>query len=344
MIFSCFSIGIEVEVIKNPKPTCFEKKEMYVPLKMVNMISGEESESENFLGEGRWVTADGNGNVFVSDRIFTEIFKYDKDLNFKKRFGSRGEGPGEFTSHRFSGGIRINICDNNYLYAKDPGSGRVTVFDLNGKYITDHKTYFRYSFNPEADKAGNLYVPSINGGVIDIFDKKMTLTGVLLDDKALLEFLYYEPGSKIKEFFTKPYVDNIKFSLLNNDMLIIYIFHSSTVYLLQNRKLKKKFYIWPEKEMEPYKKHLHEVYKQGDDMYVNFAVNFFIDEDDKQFFYLQFGLDKVNRIIPVYKFDLSGQLKQIYYVRHKEGNILSFEYKRNNIFYGVVDGSVFLYR
>ncbi|MCK4762639.1 MAG: hypothetical protein KAW12_10620 [Candidatus Aminicenantes bacterium] len=344
IILSLFSFGIEIEIIKDPKPTCFEKNVQYEPLKKYKEISNEDDESETFIALARSVTADRSGNIFLFDGVFCEIFKYDKNLVFQGRFGGKGKGPGEFATHRGSGGVNLNISGKNRLYAQDYKNRRITVFSLKGDYIIDYKTEYKFTFNPAQDIDGNLYIPSENGGVIDIFNSKMELTGVLLDVKEFRSFLFYEPVPAFKIVYSSPYWRNFRYDLLDGNRLLVYIRNSSTIYLLENRKLKKKLNIWPEKIIKGYKAELFELYQKNDDAFINFSVNFFIDGDDNNFFYIQFGEDRARKIVPVYKFDLNGDLQKIFYIKRTGGSITIFQCKRNNTFYTIKEGSLVLYK
>lgn len=339
-IFSFSIFGLEIEVIKNPKPTCFEKKEMYTPLKVYKMIRGEDGDDENFLGEASQITADSSGNIYIFDRVFTQIFKYDKNLNFKKRFGGKGKGPGEFALHRSSFGAPMRIVEKK-LYAQDYRNRRISVFSLDGDYIDDIKIDFKYSFIPEIDMEGNLYIPSLNGGIVDIYNSKMKLMGVLLDDKEFQKFLFKMPNFPYRVHLSYPHRYNFYYSLLKDNRFIIYILNSSTVYFLENRKLKNKYHIWPEKVLKSHKKDVDEL---EEDSFVNIAVRFFIDEDDNDFFYIQFGRGKINNIVPLYKFNLKGRLEKIFYIKGSEGSVTFFKCKKNDIFYAIIDDNVVLYK
>ena len=344
IILSLFSFGIEIEIIKDPKPTCFEKNVQYEPLKKYKEISNEDDESETFIALARSVTADRSGNIFLFDGVFCEIFKYDKNLVFQGRFGRKGKGPGEFATNRGSGAI-LNISGKNRLYAQDYKNRRITVFSLKGDYITDYKTEYKYTFNPVQDAEGNLYIPSENSGVVDIFTNKMKLIGVLLDVNEFRRFLFLDPRPLIKINHSFPVRSSLRYCSLKDGRLLVYILNSSTLYLLENRKLKKKFSIWPEKILRVYKKELFDLYQlHDDDVFLLFAVNFFLDCDDNNFFYLQFPEDKTRRIVPIYKFDLDGGLKKILYIKRTKGQITIFQCKKNNIFYAAKHGSVVLYK
>jgi hypothetical protein len=166
---------------------------------------------------------------------------------------------------------------------------------------------------------------------------------VLLDDKEFQQFLFEMPRFPYKVFLCYPERKNLYYSLLKNNRLLIYIQNSSTIHLLENRKLKNKYHIWPDKVLKLYRQKVEEL-PDEEGVFVYYAVHFFMDEDDKNFFYIQFGRDKIANIVPLYKFDLKGNLEKIFYIKGSEGEATFFKCKKNNIFYAVIDEKVVLYK
>lgn len=70
-----------------------------------------------------------DGGVAVSDGGATEISLYDADGTFVRRWGRRGEGPGELQALS-----RIYAHAGDSLLAVDQWTGRVSVFDANGEF------------------------------------------------------------------------------------------------------------------------------------------------------------------------------------------------------------------
>src|SRR5947199_3423700 len=75
------------------------------------------------------VTWDSAGNTYISDGyVNSRIAKVDKNGNWLKSWGERGDKPGEFnTPHTIAADNQGNI------YVGDRGNGRIQVFDGNGK-------------------------------------------------------------------------------------------------------------------------------------------------------------------------------------------------------------------
>jgi len=121
IIFFTFSFLIylqSVKVIKDPKPTHFEKK--FVRLKMIKKV-GYDFDDENFIGKVGSVTADREGNLYIYDSLQTKIFKLNKNLKLVKGFGSKGRGPGDFIIPSSSDDNSLN------LYSKDLNIKKVLI-------------------------------------------------------------------------------------------------------------------------------------------------------------------------------------------------------------------------
>jgi hypothetical protein len=74
---------------------------------------------------------DGADNTFISDGyINSRVAKVDRDGNWIKSWGERGNGPGQFnTPHA------IATDDNGNVYVADRGNHRIQVFDNGGNFL-----------------------------------------------------------------------------------------------------------------------------------------------------------------------------------------------------------------
>jgi streptogramin lyase len=77
------------------------------------------------------VAWDSRGNIYITDGyINSRVAKYDKNGDWVKEWGTKGEGPGQFnTPHS----IVIDRKDN--VYVGDRGNRRIQVFDTDGKFL-----------------------------------------------------------------------------------------------------------------------------------------------------------------------------------------------------------------
>jgi sugar lactone lactonase YvrE len=77
------------------------------------------------------VAWDKEGNTFISDGyINSRVAKVDKDGNWLKSWGDRGNGPGQFnTPHSIATDAKGNV------YVADRGNHRIQVFDGDGRFL-----------------------------------------------------------------------------------------------------------------------------------------------------------------------------------------------------------------
>ncbi|MCJ7581651.1 MAG: 6-bladed beta-propeller, partial [Candidatus Aminicenantes bacterium] len=73
---------------------------------------------------------DDAGNIYVLDKKAANIKIFNKDGNFLKIIGRRGEGPGEFIAPE-----KGSLSSNNELYIYDWGRSIIQVIDTDGKFI-----------------------------------------------------------------------------------------------------------------------------------------------------------------------------------------------------------------
>ena len=100
------------------------------------------------------VTWDTEGNIFISDGyINSRVAKFDKNGDWVKQWGDRGEKQGEFnTPHSIAADAKGNI------YVADRGNRRIQVFDPNGTFI--RMITIDVPFDPNARPAqGNMLPP-----------------------------------------------------------------------------------------------------------------------------------------------------------------------------------------
>ncbi len=97
------------------------------------------------------VVTDAEGNIYIGDGhggqnadappdTVARIAKFDRNGTFIKSWGRLGSGPGELkTPHA------VDIDSRNRLVVGDRGNNRIQIFDLDGNYIEEFKTFSRPS-------------------------------------------------------------------------------------------------------------------------------------------------------------------------------------------------------
>ncbi len=75
------------------------------------------------------------GEIFVTDGYGnSRVVKFDRDGNFVKSWGSKGNAPGEFNLPH-----TIVIDKHNLVYVGDRENQRIQIFDLNGNFLKEWK-------------------------------------------------------------------------------------------------------------------------------------------------------------------------------------------------------------
>lgn len=319
--------SIEIDVLKSPQPTCTEKD--FKSLEMVKSISNIDEKV--FLAQPVALTGDDDGNIYIYDNLHCKIFKFNKDHHFIKSFGQIGREAGAFGA---SGGMAtIYFGKNGILYVCDYMQKKIISFTSEGKHLKDFKIIPWRIFLPVVDAKGNFYLPSAGNGMIDVEDSNMNHKTTLLSENEYHRCLFIEPNYYFSrtEIFANYFNTDVR--LLPPSDILIYNRNTSTVYLLdKNYKLVRKVNLWPENALKNYRDRLLVLQKEEDyeNAWISFFHTLFIDEDEKNFFYLQTSSDQFNVLI--YAFDLKGQLVKV--LKIEDETFVSFKWKKNNLFYG----------
>lgn len=145
------------------------------------------------------IKADNNKNIYVLDRMLSNIRIYDKFGNFKQQIGRKGQGPGEFM---FPSGFDLDKSNN--ILVCDEGNRRISILSADGSLKSElHLAYFRFSDIFATDTSFILKIESID-------DK----TG--FDKIEYIRFSYQ--GQKLAEY--KNYLGH--FSVHGNQTITLY--------------------------------------------------------------------------------------------------------------------------
>lgn len=334
--------SMEIDVIKNPKPTMKEKQ--FVLLNKVKDIPADLG-NDQYLFRPTSMTIDKNNNLYVYDNLQAKIFKFDGDLKLMKSFGKVGAGPGEFSGTGLSYMVVIKIGRDGKLYANNLKSGKMIVFNQNGEFIRE----FRYqSWNfiiiPVVDVQGNVYFTSVKERTIDVLNEKRVKLISVEYEKENFNYLFYKPGPiHLNTVAENPSID-LSMDLTLNSRLLIFFKNSSTILVLENKKIVNKIRIWPEEALDSYKTEISDLLRQHKDMFKKMFFKLFVDEDNDSHFYLQSGSNRKRDINALYKCNTGGELLKTLYIRLNEPSFTRFEVKKNNLFYGIEDEKITIYK
>ena len=126
------------------------------------------------LSSPQGIAVDANGNVYVVDTNWDEVFKFDANGSLLAQWGNTGN----ITLDLPSGAAVYN----GNLYVADSGNERVVEYDTNGNVLavlsptaSDGALLFAYPTGVSFDKQGNLYV-SDNSDAVYEFNASLHLT------------------------------------------------------------------------------------------------------------------------------------------------------------------------
>jgi hypothetical protein len=354
LILTAGSILLEAEHIKNPRPTHVEKN--IVKLELVKEIPLDFSE-DHFFARPMAITLDDEGNMYVFDGILKKIFKFDRTFKFVKAFGQTGQGPGEMLGVDM-GLQKLYFSKDGNLYVGDYGNRKIIVFNKEGEHLRDIRLASprRSAFLPVVDVNGNYYILAHEDAAVEMYDPKGVKLHTFLSKRHYNRFLVYKPKPPkfpfprlARDFWLLPNEVNTLYDVLPGERFIIYITHSSTVYIFKNSRLVRQFDIWPEHALDLYREEIdrsnerarkHRKHKKEENsFYFSMLEPFFVDKDNEEIFYLN-GHSYGTGINMLYRFNTNGGLVNVL----AAGKSVRFLAKRNHLFYGLSEGNVVIFK
>lgn len=157
----------EITIVKNPKEPLH--KDNIISLKEELAIGGAEAQGNFALAVVRSLAVDDAENIYVLDEKDIQIKVFDKNGNFIRMFGQRGQGPGDLNNPS-----RVVIDKfKNALMVKNGPLG-LSFFGLDGKFlqtITNNDT--RQTQWAEVDSHGNIFMSMVD--VLDMEHRRQVL-------------------------------------------------------------------------------------------------------------------------------------------------------------------------
>lgn len=125
--FFCLFIGFYISLLANL--TDLYKKGL---IKLIpDPEYGKHTDWSSLLyGQISNFTVARDGSLFVTSLRQDKVYKFDKDGDFVKTFGQKGQGPGDLQEPR-----DLSILDDKYLVVRESSTGRISLFDLEGKFV-----------------------------------------------------------------------------------------------------------------------------------------------------------------------------------------------------------------
>ena len=339
----------EVQCIENPPPTHIEKPEHYAALEKVGEIAAD-IDDEHFMVMPWQFTGNKQGDIYIFDIRLQQIFKFDKNMKFVAVFGNTGQGPGEFSSRRGGGLKEMYFGYDDSLYVSDMGNNKIINFTANGKHARDIRlpvpAIATGGFFPVIMPNGNFFIRtglncSIDAYNINDWQMKKQYSLLSLKDFQRSVILKVRKQEYLGWMFSEPLA--VQYDLIPENRLMVYLATTSTVFIFRGDRLEKTFNIWPKKVLDIYRKEIEkrgQKLKKNDSFSIFMFLNFFLDKDNENCFYLEGRTDGSDKKRFLYQFDLNGNLVKVLYLPV----IARFAFKKNNLFYTVADDMIYIFK
>ena len=171
-------LGQDVEVkMEDGIPVVYNPKEpVYLPdtpLKLTleeDLSLGEPDEEQNYpFSMLSWLCVDDDENMITVDNEEGCVRIFDKAGKLIRRFGRKGQGPGEFQNITF-----VSVFDGDKIRLIDPSNHRFSLYSLDGKCLEEVKLgeYWRVQ-RVKSDTRGFLYA---NFTTVNRVDEEVSFT------------------------------------------------------------------------------------------------------------------------------------------------------------------------
>jgi len=103
-------------------------------------IGGDDVESDLILLQAGYFIIDEEGSFYIADRRDFNIKVFDKEGNYLRTIGKKGEGPGEFQYVAY-----LAFLPDGRLLVMDFQARRTSLFESSGGFISSHQWKKQYS-------------------------------------------------------------------------------------------------------------------------------------------------------------------------------------------------------
>ena len=188
----------DIKVVINPD----YPRDGVIALMLEEELSIGEGEGENYIFDSPGEIRVGeDGNIYINDWGFTNVRCFDKNGQYLRTIGRKGQGPGEFVAFRF------NLSNDGKIYFMDTVNARISILDVNGNFINNFKVLNLSTghFTVYSDEDNNIYFSREFRSEKDRY--KMTIHRYNTSGDELLSFgeflgdriILYERDGKIRQ-------------------------------------------------------------------------------------------------------------------------------------------------
>ncbi len=141
-----------VITVTNPKEPIYDDPVLVLAEDLV--IKGSDEPEERMFQSIHTLDVDEKGNMYILDELAGNIKVYDRNGDFVKTIGRKGQGPGEFGMP-----ISLFLSSQSQIIVNDMGQRKIQYFDMDGKYLKAFSVADKFLFfGPMATSKGELIV------------------------------------------------------------------------------------------------------------------------------------------------------------------------------------------
>ena len=142
-----------VTVVENPKtPVPLEGMPSHPVLKEDLIIGRARADQTFVFSSVRWLGVDDKKNIIVYDGKEVRFKVFDKNGISTRKFGKKGQGPGEIMSP-----MGIGMVDHKLITVNDSGNNRFAYYSMTGECMKETNRGKHRLFQGLADQDGNIY-------------------------------------------------------------------------------------------------------------------------------------------------------------------------------------------
>jgi hypothetical protein len=284
------------------------------PIQIKNLVKTGEIKDGFAIGEIDYFwristcCCDKYDNLYVSDRGWNKIFKFDPSGQFIISFGREGQGPGEFLATPKAGTLYLSAGNDGYIYIYDSAIRRLSIFTQNGKYVKSY-TYRTGSHDqPQINSRGDIYLITMfsEENLIDIYDNNFKYKMSIFSAKYHFRFPVRRPSKEARAIMHRVNGIDIRKTITKDNHLIVLSNFSLEIFhfdeknsLVNNFKIRNKIFL------EDFKNRLKKYSKK-----VGFIspFNLFLDKDES--LCLSYFNSSISRW-EIYRYNINGSILDI---------------------------------
>ena len=139
-----------VIVVKNPKEPMY--KEDVFSLEEELSIGEARGQEEYLFSRVSDIAVDEEEKIYVLDSKESQLKVFDKNGEYSKAIGKKGQGPGEMR-----GPTSLVITSQQEILVNDPSARKIHFFTLDGSYLKSVSQTKNWNFSsPKVDQQGNI--------------------------------------------------------------------------------------------------------------------------------------------------------------------------------------------